>query len=581
MADKRSRIIYPSQSVWANGNILYRVTSFGSTTTFTTEDLYELGQLNTIDVVDDVPSVAVTIETNCFGDIYTLATMANVDSTNFGITTTAGNAHMVVKSGTTPVAYYHGVTLSDFAASCGGGNSVDVWAPVQDECSLGTDTNNIQMTMFLGNVFVNRLEWSFSSGANATENYTGETDNKTWLLNDGRFVSQEVWVFNAIAGSGDVGVSGGTGLAVPLASTSFGLSLVSGTSQVAVLSDGSYGFLRKDDYGRSSVRFHDSSAGSFADYPVISGTSAGTDNWAYDPATNFLYMPTNFEIGTDPQYSLGSAIADGDKLDIVYAADAYADTLLSPAGAESTRINAEYFAPISVDSTGISSSTVRVEDVGALRQGQIEAYLVDPDVSSSYTRALRLTGVTISADLTRTPLNELGSLRPYDRPVTLPIPFTVTIDTTAADLEHYAVLAGKKAAYDANTLTDVDIYDLLSKDNMKLVIKLYHQTDQEAGGTGSGRKVLTTEMVGDEYFLTDGGSPAQSTKSTYVLNGVEYPLETIVVENLRITDEGYTLRVGDNATQTFGYRGNNSIHVIRGEVTFSDLLQSPGFARNA
>ena len=173
MADKRSRIIYPSQSVWANGNILYRVTSFGSTTTFTTEDLYELGQLNTIDVVDDVPSVAVTIETNCFGDIYTLATMANVDSTNFGITTTAGNAHMVVKSGTTPVAYYHGVTLSDFAASCGGGNSVDVWAPVQDECSLGTDTNNIQMTMFLGNVFVNRLEWSFSSGANATEYYTG------------------------------------------------------------------------------------------------------------------------------------------------------------------------------------------------------------------------------------------------------------------------------------------------------------------------------------------------------------------------------------------------------------------------
>ncbi len=50
----RNRIIYASQSVWANGEVLYRVQSFGSTTTFTSEDIFELGSLDIVDVVDDV-----------------------------------------------------------------------------------------------------------------------------------------------------------------------------------------------------------------------------------------------------------------------------------------------------------------------------------------------------------------------------------------------------------------------------------------------------------------------------------------------------------------------------------------------
>ena len=35
----RNRIIYASQSVWVNGDVLYRVQSLGSTTTFTNEDI--------------------------------------------------------------------------------------------------------------------------------------------------------------------------------------------------------------------------------------------------------------------------------------------------------------------------------------------------------------------------------------------------------------------------------------------------------------------------------------------------------------------------------------------------------------
>jgi hypothetical protein len=50
----RNRIVYASQSVWCDGEILYRVQSLGTTTTFTNEDIFELGHLSVIDVVDDV-----------------------------------------------------------------------------------------------------------------------------------------------------------------------------------------------------------------------------------------------------------------------------------------------------------------------------------------------------------------------------------------------------------------------------------------------------------------------------------------------------------------------------------------------
>jgi len=50
----RNRIIYASQSVWVNGDVLYRVQSLGTTTTFTSEDIFQLGSLDIVDVVDDV-----------------------------------------------------------------------------------------------------------------------------------------------------------------------------------------------------------------------------------------------------------------------------------------------------------------------------------------------------------------------------------------------------------------------------------------------------------------------------------------------------------------------------------------------
>ena len=48
----RNRIIYASQSVWIDGEVLYRVQSLGTSSSFTSEDVFELGHLDLIDVVD-------------------------------------------------------------------------------------------------------------------------------------------------------------------------------------------------------------------------------------------------------------------------------------------------------------------------------------------------------------------------------------------------------------------------------------------------------------------------------------------------------------------------------------------------
>jgi hypothetical protein len=125
----RNRIIYASQSVWCNGEVLYRVQSLGSTTTFTSEDIFELGHLDIIDVVDDVPAVAVTLNTNDFGDVRTMAILAQVSAEKLAMDANAtnSNANLVVVSGSNLVetsTYLHG-------APCGWTKSTSiVWSLV-------------------------------------------------------------------------------------------------------------------------------------------------------------------------------------------------------------------------------------------------------------------------------------------------------------------------------------------------------------------------------------------------------------------------------------------------------------------
>jgi len=520
----RNRIIYASQSVWVDGEVLYRVQSLGTTTSFTSEDIFELGHLDIIDVVDDVPAVTVTLNTNDFGDVKTFAKLAQVAPAKIAMdaTATVNNANLVAGA-----TYLHGVALADFAVTCGNLTGVTLWAPVQDECSIGTLANNIDQTLFLDEVYINSLEYSYTTGANATENYGAETDNKMWLLNDGRFVNFESTI------SGSLGELDAT-----MISDGYVDLTLDASAEIAELSTG-LGFLRKDANGVSAVTHYATSGGSAENVAIVVGTLAALDTYVYHNTgtEHRIYFPT----GTN-------APVAGDVIQAVYSADAYAAAMN------------DYFIPL-------TEETTRPDAVGALRQGQVEVYIVDPDSSATdFDNAWRLTGATISTDLTREPLTELGHLGPYDRPLTLPIPITISIDTTAGDLENWAKFAGKLTDYDAETMLSVDLTDLMTKDNLTLVVKVFEQTDEEAGGaTGAGRKVLAgSSMVGDEYF-SDGAM------AVYTPGQREYALKTIVVKNLKITDEGMTLDVGSNATQTFGFKSNNDLYAVKGDVSYATV----------
>lgn len=525
----RNRIVYGSQSVWANGEVLYRVQTLGSTTTFTSEDIFELGHMDIIDVVDDVPAVAVTFNTNDWGDVKTMAVLAQVAQARLGMSATAtvDNANLVVVSGTqlTEVGpYLHGACLADFAIVCGNLPGISLWAPVQSECDLGTLAENIDQTLYMDEVFVNSLEFGYTTGANATENYGAETDQKMWLLNNGRFVNWEDFDHTEMAGT-----------YVTLGATA------------QEMSDGSLGFLRTDANGYRAVTYYDADAADIdkmTNWRVEAGTAQAVSYFVFNAADDKLYIPSSI------------TPAAGDMLYVLYAADAYAAATTS-----------SYFTAL--------SSVSRPEDLGAVRQGQVEIYIVD-DSDASYANAWRLTGCTVTSDLTREPLAELGHLGPYDRPLTLPIPVTVTIDTTAGDLENWSRFAKKYSEYDASTLKDINLADLMASDDLKLVVKVFAQTDEQAGGTGSNRKVADDSfLVGDTHF-NDG------TAATYSgSNEQEYALKTIIVEHLKMTDEAYTLDMGTNATQTYGFRSTNDLYVVKGDVPISRITSGFKIRRNS
>jgi hypothetical protein len=527
----RNRIIYGSQSVWCNGEILYRVQTLGSTTTFTSEDIFELGHLDIVDVVDDVPAVAVTLNTNDWGDVRTMAILAQVSSAKMDMDANADNDNAnlaTVDSSLAELYYHHGVCLADFAVTCGNLPGVSVWAPVQSECDLGTLADNIDQTLYMDKVYVNSLEFGYTTGANATENYGAETDQKMWLLNDGRFVNYEDFTDWTT-------FSGGSA------------TLASGVT-IATFSDGSLGFLRTDDNGARGVTYYDAGDDEMTNWATVTGTSAAANTFVYDEATDTLYLPTSI------------IPASGDKLFAIYAADNYVSAMGN-----------KYFE--------ILDATDRPDTIGALRQGQVEIYLVS-DTDTSYANAWRLTACTITSDLTREALAELGHLGPYDRPLTVPVPITVTIDTTAGDLEHWSRFADRYSEYDAGTMIEINLADLMASDDLKLVVKVFAQTDEEAGGTSANRTIAVgSDLIGQNYY--ESLSSASSAEGTYAAAGVkERALKTIVVEHLKITDEAYTLDMGTNATQTFGFRSTNDLYVIKGDLDIYHITNQRKIRRN-
>jgi hypothetical protein len=505
--------------------------------------VFELGHLDKVDVVDDVPAVAVALDTNDFGGVNGMAILAGMNPDRMKGAPTSSGAYLRTNAVCTGSGsrYYHGLALADYTM-CDG---VKIVAPVQKEASLGTSDDEIQMTLYMDKVYVNSITLTYNVGANATENYAAETDNKRWLVNGAKFVTTEEWVIASPSNSQALNVGLATGKSIP------------------ELSDCKRAFLSFTTNGKEGVEVRIKTERQGTIYPVAAAAAAGT--FGYNDGTRTLTLPTD----------AATLWTEAIKVIAVYAADAFGDTGNNAGGGlDSTDAFNKYFEAI--------DSTQYPEDVGAVRQGQVEVYLLDPDdppANDDWAMTLRMQTVTITATPTRTPLNELGHQRPYARPMNFPVALTTNTTTTANDLELFAKIAGLTPANyeDGGSGTDIALNHLMSKENLYLVVKVFQQTDEEAGGTGLNRKAMVANMLGDEYYDWDGAG-TYTDVGTCASPDRERPLKTVIVPKLKITAENFNNAAGGGggggagATQEFNFRSSNELYVVKGDVHIQDVF---------
>jgi len=127
---------------------------------------------------------------------------------------------------------------------------------------------------------------------------------------------------------------------------------------------------------------------------------------------------------------------------------------------------------------------------------------------------------------------------------------------------------------------ETDLADLFASEDLKLVVKVFAQTDEEAGGTGGNRTIAVgSDLVGQNYY--NSAQDASAVEGIYAEGNTEYALKTIIVEHLKITDEAYTLDLGTNATQTFGFRSTNDLYVVKGDLDIAHITSGNLIRRNS
>ncbi len=477
-----------------------RIQTIGSSTRYNDQDLRELGTLNIVEVVEDIPTIDVTIDTNEYGSNKTLASLcgkgygcrvfavpsgtyagsarihledgsvvnngvripvvaADIDLSQPGeyyltiktdpkanpqytITPVPSGlptgeipiCQFVVPSGTlrvtqdliTDLRDFKEIKVLDFELA-----KADIYVPV-----ISSGSTTIDRTMYMEDVYVNRIDLSYNSDGIATENYSAETDNKRWFLNAAKNIVCEQ--FKATSGQ-----------------SSYTLAYTP-----AQLNDGSY---------------------------ILKAIKNGQE------FTEFTVNPTTKTVTFSPALTLG------DQVKLRYCA------------AEGGQFHSQ-------DDEMVSES---YEHPGGVRQGHVKVYLTEGGTDNVLTRAQ---SVRITGTLTRETLRELGKLAPYDRPLNIPVEITSTLEFTDSDLEVLARLSGK--SYTEAQGVDPNVKELNVRDLLKdrgLLVEIYRLHDE------------------DLAKLPDN-------------HPYRYPLKKVRIPYLIPTGENWETRVEGNATQTFDFR---------------------------
>lgn len=159
-----------------------------------------------------------------------------------------------------------------------------------------------------------------------------------------------------------------------------------------------------------------------------------------------------------------------DTNDSITLADAASDTNITATnedGAVSFTAGDRIRLLVSGSGTTFSQLASTPAGIGGLKRGNTRVFLYNP--AGNMEETLRIQSLTIDVDLTREELNELGSKRPYDRRLDRPVAVSITAEIFESDLEEFSKLSGNETAFDAGTLREIDLENMLRNNTLELI----------------------------------------------------------------------------------------------------------------
>jgi hypothetical protein len=499
---KASRVRYTGTAPFIDDAQANRVQALGSSSRLTTEDMKELGTLNIVEIVDDVPQVDVSVDSNENGTNELLGLLSNK---GYGCQVEAvpsGGALGTLQLKVNPGRYYaktgHSVLFEGATITANAtGNQLVYLNPVASSANASAKVG-IASSLPAGAIQIASLTPSGSIVKQA--DITDSRPFASISVNDFELAKADIFVPVKQSGDGLNGAIARTMYMERVFANNIDFSFqVQGvaTASYRLETDNKRWFLNSasqmvvDEFLSTGSATHTLSNTPFAlanGNKMLKVTKNGT----------VLVEGTDFTV-SGTTLTLTPASASGDLIKARYT----------------SANNGKFFAPVP------ALEDPHPEIAGGIKEGQIELYLVDANGTVDANRTTRVQSARISVPLQREPLAELGSLYPYDRPLALPVNVSVSLELKDSDLELMARFAGYSNLASAN---EIALDDLVK--NKGLLVKIYRETDVK-------RAKLAT------------GHPDK------------YAVKTIYVKNLIPQSESWDVRVDSDATQNFEFLAHN------------------------
>jgi hypothetical protein len=506
---KPTRVKYSGVGTFINDVQANRVQAFGSSSRLSNEDMKELGTLNIVEIVDDVPQVDISIDQNENGTLDLFALLSNK---GYGCQVMAvpsgsaiGSNQVKVLSGVYYTAAGHPIFFEGTTITIPSGSGQSVYL---NPIPTGGAAAKIGVT-----------GGSVPAGAITIATVSGSSTIKQSDITDVRPFGTVTHLDFELA-SAD--------MFVPIKQSQAGVSATGGVinrtmyMERAFVNSIDFNFQTKG-VATASYRLETDNKRWF----LNNSSQIIVDQFKSAGGTTLTLTQTPNQLANG-NYTLkliknGSQLTEGTDFTVsgttvTFTSALTAGDLVKVRYTSST--GGQFFSPVP------ASETPHPDLAGGMREGQIEIYLSD----NTGSRVTRAQSARISLPLTREQLDELGSLRPYDRPLQLPVNASITIEFRDTDLEMFARLAGKNLA----TVNEIAIDDLLK--NMSLIIRLFRESD------------ITRAKL-------PSGHPNK------------YVIKTFTINNLIPSNESWNVRTDSDATQSFEFRAHN--------ITISDSIVLP------